>query len=105
MNERGRVVCYGAVSQYDTSSPAAGPCGVPGYLVTKRLRMEGFIATDFLDRWPDAEKRLASWLANGNLVALQDIIERLHNAPTALIGLLKGDNVGKRIVRVGPDPR
>jgi len=105
MNERGRVVCYGAVSQYDTSSPAAGPCGVPGYLVTKRLRMEGFIATDFLDRWPHAERLLATWLADGKLVALQDIIEGLHNAPAALIGLLKGDNVGKRIVRVGSDPR
>ena len=105
MNERGRVVCCGAVSQYDTSNPAPGPRGVPGYLVTKSLRMEGFIVTDFHDLWPLAERRLAAWLANGNLVALQDIIEGLHNAPTTLIGLLKGDNVGKRIVRVGADPR
>jgi len=64
-----------------------------------------FIVTDFLDRWPHAVRRLATWLADGKLVALQDIIEGLHNAPAALIGLLKGDNVGKRIVRVGSDPR
>jgi len=38
------------------------------------------------------------------LIALQDVIDGLDNAPTALIGLLKGDNVGKRMVRVGPDP-
>jgi NADPH-dependent curcumin reductase CurA len=104
MNERGRVVCCGVVSQYDTSTPAPGPRGVPGYLVTKRLRMEGILVSDFHDRWPVGEERLAGWLASGELIALQDVIEGLGNAPTALIGLLKGDNVGKRMVRVGPDP-
>ena len=104
MNERGRVVCCGVVSQYDTSAPAPGPRGVPGYLVTKRLRMEGILVSDFHDRWPVAEERLAGWLASGELIALQDVIEGLDNAPTALIGLLKGDNVGKRVVRVSPDP-
>jgi NADPH-dependent curcumin reductase CurA len=105
MNVHGRVVCCGAVSQYDTSAPAAGPRGVPGYLVTKRLRMVGFLVSDFSDRWPDAEKRLAQWVNNGELIALQDVIDGLDNAPAALIGLLKGDNVGKRIVRVSADPR
>jgi NADPH-dependent curcumin reductase CurA len=104
MNARGRVVCCGAVSQYDTSTPAPGPRGVPGYLVTKRLRMEGILVSDFHDRWPVAEERLAGWLATGQLIALQDVIDGLDNAPMALIGLLKGDNVGKRMVRVGPDP-
>jgi NADPH-dependent curcumin reductase CurA len=66
--------------------------------------MEGFIAGDFRDRWPVAEERLARWLANGELIALQDVIDGLSNAPTALIGQLNGDNVGKRMVRVGPDP-
>jgi len=105
MNQRGRVVCCGAVSQYDTSNPAPGPRGVPGYLVSKSLRMEGFIVTDFHGLWPNAERRLARWLADGRLIALQDMVEGLYSAPAALIGLLKGDNVGKRIVRVGPDPR
>jgi NADPH-dependent curcumin reductase CurA len=104
MNLHGRVVCCGVVSQYDTSTPDAGPRGVPGYLVTKRIRMEGFLASDFADRWHDAEKRLAGWMASGDLIALQDVVDGLENAPAALIGLLKGDNVGKRMVRVGPDP-
>jgi NADPH-dependent curcumin reductase CurA len=66
--------------------------------------MEGILVSDFHDRWPVAEERLAGWLASGELIALQDVIEGLDNAPTALIGLLKGDNVGKRVVRVSPDP-
>jgi NADPH-dependent curcumin reductase CurA len=104
MNLHGRVVCCGVVSQYDTSTPAAGPRGVPGYLVTKRIRMEGFLASDFADRWHDAEKRLAGWMASGDLIALEDVVDGLENAPAALIGLLKGDNIGKRVVRIGPDP-
>jgi NADPH-dependent curcumin reductase CurA len=47
MNLRGRVVCSGSVSQYDTGRPAAGPRGVPGLIVVKRLRMEGFIVSDY----------------------------------------------------------
>jgi NADPH-dependent curcumin reductase CurA len=66
--------------------------------------MEGILVSDFQDRWPVAEKRLAGWIADGKLTAIQDVIDGLDNAPAALIGLLRGDNVGKRMVRIGPDP-
>ena len=105
MNLHGRIVCCGAVSQYDTANPAPGPGGVPGMLVVKRLRMEGFIVLDSIAEWPQAETELAAWVARGQVKVLEEVIDGLDSAPAALVGLLAGDNVGKRMVRVGPDPR
>src|SRR5260370_36714173 len=65
MNLRGRIVCCGNVSQYDVEKPAPGPMAVPGLVVTKRLRMEGFGALDFYDRRAEAEQRLARFVAAG----------------------------------------
>ena len=103
MNERGRVVCCGAISQYDTET-ASGPRNLPGLVVMKRLRMEGFIVTDFTREDAAATRALQTWLAAGQIKVEEDVVEGLENAPQALIGLLNGDNRGKRMVRVGPDP-
>ena len=103
MHQHGRIVCCGAISQYDTAEPV-GARGVPGLIVTKRLRMEGFIVLDFIKQSPAAVAELASWLGAGKLKVNEDIVEGLENAPAALIGLLHGDNRGKRMVRVAPDP-
>jgi hypothetical protein len=92
------------VSQYDTAEPAPGPRGIPGQLVVKRLRMEGFLVSDFLGEWLHAEEELAAWVASGQLKVLEDVVEGLESAPSALIGMLAGNNVGKRIIRVAPDP-
>jgi NADPH-dependent curcumin reductase CurA len=102
MKLKGRVSCCGAVSMYD-GSPRPGPFGVPGLLVTKRLRMEGFLMSDFPQYDADAEHELATWAANGSLKVMEDIVEGLENAPGGLVGLLAGQNRGKRMVRVGPD--
>jgi NADPH-dependent curcumin reductase CurA len=104
MRTHGRIVCCGAVSQYDTGTPAPGPAGVPGQLVVKRLRMEGFLVSDFIGEWLQAEEQLGAWVSEGKLKVLEDVVDGLDAAPSALIGVLAGDNVGKRIVRVAPDP-
>ena len=104
MNLHGRVVCSGVVSQYDTATPAPGPRGVPGLIVTKRLRMEGFIVSDFFQQRAEATDQLARWIADGQLVVREDILEGLDAAPRGLIGLLHGENIGKRMVRVAPEP-
>lgn len=105
MNLRGRIVCCGVVSQYDTASPAPGPRGIPGLLVTKRLRMEGFIVMDSWEEDPgrrvEATRRLADWVAEGQLEAVEDVFEGIGSAPGALVDLLAGGNLGKRMVRVG----
>ncbi len=100
MNLRGRIVCCGAVSQYDMAPPSSGPRGVPGLIVVKRLRVEGFIVTDFFDQRDRAVADLQSWVKARKLKVQEDVIEGLENTPQALIGLLAGENRGKRMVRV-----
>lgn len=100
MNLRGRIVCCGNASQYDVEKPAPGPMAVPGLVVTKRLRLEGFIVMDFYDRRAEAEARLAAWIKAGRIKAIVDIVEGLDKAPEALVGLFEGKNRGKMAVRV-----
>jgi NADPH-dependent curcumin reductase CurA len=101
MNVYGRVACCGAVSQYNTAAPAPGPFGVPGFLVTKRIRMEGFVVMDFYGRRAQAEAALARWLEDGRLKAPVDIVEGFENMPSALADMFAGKNRGKMMVRVG----
>ena len=72
--------------------------------MTKRLRMEGFIVMDHFKKRAAATKELAGWIADGRLEVREDILEGLESAPGGLIGLLHGENIGKRMVRVGPEP-
>ena len=100
MNQGGRISCCGVVSQYDTSNPEPGPRGIPGLLVNKRLRMEGFLVFDHLDRYAEARADLKGWMASGRLTPWVDEFRGLESAPRAFVDLLAGGNVGKRIVRV-----
>lgn len=103
MNERGRVVCCGAISQYDTDTPA-GPRNLPGIVVVKRLKMEGFIVMDYAHNDAKCIRAMQHWVATGQIKVFEDIVDGLENAPHALIGLLNGENKGKRMVRVAADP-
>ena len=100
MNLHGRIACCGAVSQYDGAPPAHGPRGIPGLIVTKRLTMRGFIVSDFDADREAALADLQSWVKDGKLKVQEDIIDGLDKTPDALIGLLAGDNRGKRMVKV-----
>jgi NADPH-dependent curcumin reductase CurA len=100
MNNRGRIACCGAISQYDGAPSAHGPRGVPGLIVVKRLIMQGFIVMDFMDQRDEALNDLQSWVASSKLKVQEDVINGLENTPKALIGLLAGENRGKRMIRV-----
>ena len=100
MNVGGRIACCGNVSQYDRGGAAGGPPGVPGLLVTKRIRMEGFIDTDHFARRHQAERALAGWLRDGRLKAPMDIVEGFERVPQALVDLLHGRNRGKMMIRI-----
>jgi NADPH-dependent curcumin reductase CurA len=100
MNLRGRIVCCGAISQYDGAPSPAGPRGVPGLIVVKRLIMQGFIVMDFMDQRNSALVDLQSWVDSGKLKVQEDVIDGLENTPMALIGLLAGENRGKRMIRL-----
>jgi NADPH-dependent curcumin reductase CurA len=100
MANHGRIACCGAVSQYDGPAPRSGPRGVPGLIVTKRLAVTGFIVSDFDDKRQAALADLRSWVESGQLQVREEVIHGLENLPSALIGLLAGENVGKRMVKV-----
>jgi hypothetical protein len=100
MNNYGRIACCGAVSQYDGAPSAHGPRGVPGLIVVKRLVMQGFIVMDFMKDNGKALAELQSWVASGKLKVQEDVINGIENTPKALIGLLAGENRGKRMVKV-----
>lgn len=102
MAVHGRIVCCGAVSQYDTAAPDPSPRGIPGLLVNNRVRMEGFLLFDYADRYAEGRARMAEWLAAGQLRPLATEFEGLESAGQAFVELLAGRTVGTTIVRVGP---
>jgi NADPH-dependent curcumin reductase CurA len=99
MNLHGRIACCGAVSQYDAPQ-AHGPRGVPGLIVTKRLNLRGFVVMDYYKENDAALAELKGWVESGKLKVYEDIIDGFENLPKALIGLLAGENIGKRMVKV-----
>ncbi len=100
MAERGRVVCCGAISGYDTGKPQPSPFGIPGLLIGRRLKMQGFIVMDYARRFRDGRQALAGWIDSGHVQVKEDRIDGLQNAPRGLMGLLAGENIGKRYVHI-----
>ena len=98
LNPGGRIACCGVVSQYDTSSPEPGPKGIPGLLVNKSIRMEGFLVFDFATKYEDATSKIIEWIESGKLKVLTDEVHGLESAPEAFVDLLSGGNIGTRIV-------
>lgn len=100
MNVGGRIACCGVVSQYDTDRPEPGPKGIPGLLVNKRINMRGFLVFDFAEHYEQARADIRSWLADGRMTMLNDVVNGLDQAPAAFVDLLAGGNVGTRIVEL-----
>ncbi len=99
LNLRARVSICGQISQYNLEKPEMGP-RILGGCIAKRLRIQGFLVGDFSDVHPRGMKEMAGWLKEGKLKYREDVVEGLENAPEAFIGMLKGDNIGKRLVKV-----
>ena len=72
-------------------------------VLTKRLTIRGFIVFDFADQQSAFLAEVGPWLASGDVVYREDVVDGLDKAPEALIGMLRGKNFGKLLVRVGPD--
>ena len=101
LNANARIPLCGMISQYNLTRPE----GIHNLtsLIVNRARMQGFIVSDHLDRWPAALAELGGWLAAGKLKYKEDIAEGLENAPKAFIAMPSGKNFGKQLVRLGPD--
>ncbi len=95
-----RVVICGAISQYNNLDSVKGPSNYMSLLVN-RARMEGFVVIDYMSRAPEAVSEMAGWIAEGKLVAREDIVEGLESFPDALQKLFRGENVGKLVLKVG----
>ena len=93
-----RIVVCGQISQYNLERPE--PTFHPGLLIVFRARMEGFLVTDFAHRYEEAAMRLAGWVADGSIRYREDVTEGLENAPRAFIGMLRGENRGKALVKI-----
>jgi NADPH-dependent curcumin reductase CurA len=94
-----RIVICGQVSQYNLAEPELAPRNL-GFLIVFRARMEGFLVTDYAHRFGEAIPRLGRLLADGRLTHREDVTEGLENAPRAFIGMLRGENRGKTLVRL-----
>jgi hypothetical protein len=102
LNPFARVAMCGMVSQYNQDPFPPGPN--LGFVVGKRVLIQGFIVSDKPERIAEWRKLAAPWVADGSLNYREDEIDGLENAPDALGGILGGRNFGKLLVRVGPDP-
>ena len=100
---RARIAVCGAISTYN-SLDRAEPIHAYMNLVSQRARMEGFLVLDYLDRFPEAVLQLVEWVGDGRIRWREHIVEGLEAAPRALNMLFTGENTGKLMVRVGPDP-
>jgi hypothetical protein len=69
-------------------------------LVSKRLRLQGFLVSDHADLQSEFTREVGGWLAEGKLVVRETVVDGLENAPEAFLGLLRGDNTGKMVVRI-----
>lgn len=97
MNPFGRIALCGMIAGYDG---APQPLRQPALILTMRLTVQGFIVTEHMDIWPRALAELASLVAQKKLNYRESVIEGLERAPEALMGLLKGHNFGKQLVKL-----
>jgi NADPH-dependent curcumin reductase CurA len=95
----GRVIACGAISRYNDERPEPGPRNL-GLIVSKRLRVEGFIVIDHMSRYRDFLAEVGPWVADGRLVYRETVVDGIERTPEAFAGLFRGDNVGKMLVKV-----
>jgi NADPH-dependent curcumin reductase CurA len=99
MKDFGRIVACGMISGYCEAERPPGPRNI-FRIVTKRLRMQGFIVIDFLPRFPEAALQLGVWAAEGKIQNRVHVVEGFLSAPTAINMLFTGENLGKLVVKV-----
>ena len=98
MNVFGRVSVCGQISLYNLEKPEPGPRLMP-LILTKQLRVEGFIVTRFAKRFAEGGSQMAEWLKAGKLKYREQVVEGFENIPRAFIAMLQGENTGKMLVR------
>ena len=97
-----RVVICGTASIASWEPPPQGP-RIERHLLVKRARMQGFLIFDHVQRYPEALRELESWVRNGQICYREDILDGIEQAPGSIAGLYRGENLGKRLIRIALD--
>ncbi|MBW1785926.1 MAG: NADP-dependent oxidoreductase [Deltaproteobacteria bacterium] len=99
MNPHGRIVLCGMISQYNATRRPRGP-GNLAQIIVKRLTVQGFIVGEHFDRQRQFAADMANWIAEGRIRWKETVVEGIENAPSAFIGLFRGENFGKMLVKL-----
>jgi NADPH-dependent curcumin reductase CurA len=103
LNPFARIPVCGLIAHYNATSASPGPILLPHMMraiLTKRLTIRGFIVFDFAAQEADFRRDVAHWIGEGRIKWREDVVEGLDQAPRAFIGMLRGENFGKLLVRV-----
>ncbi len=98
-NPRGRMAACGMIQRYNDTAQASITDNLV-YIVGKSLRLQGFIVSDHMDIQPEFVKDLTEWMMAGKINPAETVLEGLENAPSAFMGLFKGENKGKMLVKI-----
>ena len=108
LNPFARVPVCGLIAHYNATELPPGPNKLPLLMravLSNRLTLRGFIVGDFADQQAEFLREMGGWVREGRVRYREDVVDGLENAPRAFIGLLRGENFGKLVVRVAPDTR
>jgi NADPH-dependent curcumin reductase len=107
LNPFARIPVCGLISRYSHTGGFPGPDMQPTLMrsiLTNRLKFQGFIVSDRAERFKDFLTDVSAWVRSGDIKYKEDFVDGIENAPEAFMGLLKGKNFGKLVVRVSDDP-
>jgi NADPH-dependent curcumin reductase CurA len=102
INRHARIVICGAISQYNNTTPVRGPANYLSLLVN-RASMTGMVVFDYAERYAEAAREMAGWMASGKLKSREDIVTGLARFPDALLMLFRGENTGKLVLKVADE--
>lgn len=98
LNLHARVSICGQISQYNLEKPELGP-RLLGLLIVTRSKIQGFLVSDYAPRFSEGLQQMAEWIKSGKLKYHENIVEGFENMPRAFIGMLRGENTGKQLVK------
>jgi NADPH-dependent curcumin reductase CurA len=108
LNTFARIPICGTIAHYNDTAPPPGPDKLPAVwrmILTKRLRVQGLLVSDFGAQHDAFLRDMSQWVKEGRVKYREDIVDGFENAPRALIGLLRGENFGKLLVRIAERSR
>ncbi|WP_139492348.1 NADP-dependent oxidoreductase [Brevibacillus dissolubilis] len=99
INHKARIALCGQIALYNQEKPEVGPRVLPQILINSAL-LKGFIVSDYAKQFPEGMKQLGQWVVEGKLKYRENIVEGFDNTVEAFLGLFRGENIGKQLVKV-----